>query len=384
MLKIDLGCGTAKADGFIGFDRFSLPGVDIVGDLDKPLPFDSNSADLIYASHSLEHVPNLMGTMAEIYRVMRHGGQLCIVAPYSEQKLNIANPYHLNNFNEHTPRFWTNYPTSAASLHEYDHPHATNWGIADSDHSTPTMDFRLLAMEFFYFPPYLGYSEDVRRTLRQQCMDVCDQVMYHLIAWKPEQEKPGETLDNLLKSFVPYTPDYIIARRAADAERESQATTLRSAPHALALRNELYVSQADRLGGDHVIDLVGSLVAELFSTRERARELEVAKRFEAEKQVAFLKAEIDVSDALIAEYLAQTEDFKDTIKNMQDKINDQGELITRSASAMDHLETQLLNLKNENLNLSEYITALKSNIDQITGSVSWRVTTPLRMLRKLF
>ena len=35
------------------------------------------------------------------------GAQVCIVAPYYNQGLNLANPYHVQVFNEHSPRFWT-------------------------------------------------------------------------------------------------------------------------------------------------------------------------------------------------------------------------------------------------------------------------------------
>jgi len=108
MIRLDLGCGRAKQEGFVGVDRFPLPGVDIVADLARPLPFRSDSVDLVVALHGLEHVANLIATMQEVYRVCRDGARICIVAPYFEQKLNLANPYHLQAFNEHTPRFWTN------------------------------------------------------------------------------------------------------------------------------------------------------------------------------------------------------------------------------------------------------------------------------------
>ena len=40
-LKIDLGCGSNKKEGYIGVDILDVPGVDYVTDLSKnPLPFD--------------------------------------------------------------------------------------------------------------------------------------------------------------------------------------------------------------------------------------------------------------------------------------------------------------------------------------------------------
>src|SRR5947207_1577490 len=81
-LQVDLGCGRIKLPGFIGVDRFPMPGVDLVADLDALLPFASDSVDLIYASHSLEHVRDLSRVMRETYRICKHGAQICIVAPY--------------------------------------------------------------------------------------------------------------------------------------------------------------------------------------------------------------------------------------------------------------------------------------------------------------
>src|SRR5689334_18726276 len=52
--RIDLGCGLSKTEGFIGFDRFQLPGVDIVCDLDKGIPLADNSVEYVLASHFLE------------------------------------------------------------------------------------------------------------------------------------------------------------------------------------------------------------------------------------------------------------------------------------------------------------------------------------------
>ncbi len=352
MLRLDLGCGAGKAKGFVGFDRFPLPGVDIVGDLDKPLPFDTNSADLVYASHSLEHVPNIMGTMAEIYRVLRHGGQLCIVAPYSEQKLNIANPYHVAAFNEHTPRFWTNHPTASLDQIEYDHPHAPHWGIANSDHSTPAMDFRLVNMEFFYFPRYLGLAETEKRAARQSRIDVCDQVMYHLIAWKPDEADSGESFEQLLASFTPYVPHHVLARRAADKERAREGFAARTSARGVAtassepssdlgatmnceIRETFHVNEqahdVARTGND---DRIVEIVAPLVDMRQQgigaseARLAEVAQSLSAtvaalqneNARFASLRKEIEVSDELTAEYKADNEELRLHIDRLEAHI----------------------------------------------------------------
>ncbi len=106
----------------MGMDRFFLPGVSVVGNLEDPLPFADSSVDLVYASHSLEHVHELIPLMEEIWRICRPGAQVVIIAPYGHQGLNLANPYHFQIFNEHTPRFWTDARTSLVASEEWWHP----------------------------------------------------------------------------------------------------------------------------------------------------------------------------------------------------------------------------------------------------------------------
>lgn len=210
-MKLDIGCGKVKSEGFIGIDRFILKGVDIVADLNNPLPFFNDSVDFLLASHSLEHVNDLIAVMQEIYRISRHGAQICIVAPYYNQNLNLANPYHKQVFNEHTPRFWTNASTVSIPSVEFAHPHATEWGLAQSDHSDPGIDFRCLRMEFFYFPQYRNLPHDEQREIRRKYIDVCDQIMYHLIVIK----KPtGESeVKELSKKIIFYEPPYVTVRK---------------------------------------------------------------------------------------------------------------------------------------------------------------------------
>ncbi|MGF6769022.1 SAM-dependent methyltransferase [Paraburkholderia sp. GAS199] len=222
MLCIDLGCGTVKQAGFVGLDRSPMPGVDLVVDLNGTLPLESDSVDLVYASHSLEHVADLMHTMREIYRVCKHGAQVCILAPYFEQKLNSANSYHLQAFNEHTPRFWSSSRIANVPREEYWHPHATDWGLAESDHSEPGIEFRLARMEMFYFPAFLNASDDERRFARQSLLDVCDQVMYHLIVWK-KSDSAEQEIQDAIGAMNLFIPDQVVIRREHDAQRRAQA-----------------------------------------------------------------------------------------------------------------------------------------------------------------
>ena len=75
-LRINLGSGEACLEGFVNVDALpDAPGVDVVADISEELPFETGSADLIYAAHLLEHFPTdaVPGMLAEWRRVLRDG-----------------------------------------------------------------------------------------------------------------------------------------------------------------------------------------------------------------------------------------------------------------------------------------------------------------------
>src|SRR4051812_7625885 len=183
-LWIDLGCGDSKQPGYIGIDRFVLPGVDIVCDLDLGIPLKSDSVEYLLASHSLEHLRDLPAAIEEIFRVCKDRALITIIAPYEATQLNRANPYHFQAWNEHTPRFFTADGVAPLDAEEFDFPSITAWGLGASDHSQSQVDLRCLHMQFHYFPPYRSLDERTKRTLRHSMTDVCDQMALHLLVVK--------------------------------------------------------------------------------------------------------------------------------------------------------------------------------------------------------
>ncbi len=80
---VDLGCGSRKFPGSIGMDLVAVPGVDVVADMSRGLPFKDDSLDGIYAYHVLEHLDDFLAAMGEIWRVLRDGGRAYIKVPHS-------------------------------------------------------------------------------------------------------------------------------------------------------------------------------------------------------------------------------------------------------------------------------------------------------------
>jgi SAM-dependent methyltransferase len=212
--RLDLGCGAKRRPGFVGLDRFALGGAQVVADLDgRRLPFADDSFDLIVSFHAMEHVADLMRTMREVWRVGRPGAQVCIAAPYFTMGLNLANPYHKQVFNEHTPRFWTDAAQCGVPTAEYDQPPlGLAWGLASSDHSAPGFDLRCRRIEFFYFQEYWGLPPDALRRLRRSRLDVCENILYHLVVFKPPMAEADAALP-----LEYYMPPELDGRRQAAA-----------------------------------------------------------------------------------------------------------------------------------------------------------------------
>ena len=81
---LNLGCGKSvyKAPNVVNLDCIANEGVNIVWDLSKtPLPFESDSFDLIIANHVIEHIPNWFECMKELARIVKPGGKIEVWIP---------------------------------------------------------------------------------------------------------------------------------------------------------------------------------------------------------------------------------------------------------------------------------------------------------------
>lgn len=80
-MKINIGCGPYKAEGYIGIDKDPACKPDILHDINTGLDFKDSTIDEIYASHILEHVDDLIFVMNECWRVLVDGGVFEINVP---------------------------------------------------------------------------------------------------------------------------------------------------------------------------------------------------------------------------------------------------------------------------------------------------------------
>jgi SAM-dependent methyltransferase len=84
-LKVEIGCGCNKPEGYIGLDIVEIPGVtDIVHDLTVfPWPFEDNSVEDLICCHVFEHIdgPIRGKFMDEVWRILQTGGKITVTTP---------------------------------------------------------------------------------------------------------------------------------------------------------------------------------------------------------------------------------------------------------------------------------------------------------------
>mgnify|MGYP001476069950 CR=1 FL=1 len=84
-VKLDIGCGPNKKEGFIGVDCIKFPGVDVVLNAGKDRwPYKDNSVSEIHASHFLEHLEadERIHFVNEAYRVLVKEGKVTLITPH--------------------------------------------------------------------------------------------------------------------------------------------------------------------------------------------------------------------------------------------------------------------------------------------------------------
>lgn len=119
MQKLNLGCGKdvrRGEDNWINLDYHGLPGVDVVADVRKKLPFEDSQFDYVLCSHIVEHVTfqEKMPLIVELWRITKPGGRIEIMCPNYIDRNAWIDPTHMSAWEIHTfdyfvPGHWANY-----------------------------------------------------------------------------------------------------------------------------------------------------------------------------------------------------------------------------------------------------------------------------------
>jgi len=100
---LDVGCGWNKTPGAIGIDANPKTHADVIHDLGNlPYPFADSEFDEVVCRHVVEHVPDVMAFVTELYRITRPGGRIKIVTPHYSNPDWPSDPTHRNHFNSYS------------------------------------------------------------------------------------------------------------------------------------------------------------------------------------------------------------------------------------------------------------------------------------------
>ena len=106
-IKLNLGCGFQKLEGFVNVDISDIAEPDVKHDLMQfPWPFETGSVDHIVAKDILEHVGNssddFIAVIKEMYRVSANGAAWEVQFPHHRSDLAYDDPTHIRRLTQTT------------------------------------------------------------------------------------------------------------------------------------------------------------------------------------------------------------------------------------------------------------------------------------------
>jgi SAM-dependent methyltransferase len=120
VLRVDLGCGTRKPEGFLGVDVFPAPHVDIVADLTQRFPFPDSSVDFIRGYDVIEHLSDRLHTMNEIWRIGKPGAIVDLQVPSTDGRGAFQDPTHVSFWNINSFKYYcVEFPVYLDLCHRY-------------------------------------------------------------------------------------------------------------------------------------------------------------------------------------------------------------------------------------------------------------------------
>ena len=82
-MKLNIGCGNKKIDGYLGVDKSRCDAVDYICDLEnEKLPFEDNTIEGIVLDNVIEHFYDIPKVINELVRVSKTGTIIKIITPH--------------------------------------------------------------------------------------------------------------------------------------------------------------------------------------------------------------------------------------------------------------------------------------------------------------
>ncbi len=165
--RLDIACGQNKAPGFFGVDIAKTKDVDVVWDLEQfPWPFPDNSVDEATCSHYVEHTKDLMKFMNEVYRILKPGAKILILAPYYNSMRAWQDPTHTRAISEATFLYYNKDWRMANKLDHY--PITCDFDFTFGYNMTPDWQMRAEEARAFAIRHYTNVVSDIQAVLTKK------------------------------------------------------------------------------------------------------------------------------------------------------------------------------------------------------------------------
>ena len=172
-IRLDIACGNALKEGFIGIDISPETQASVITDLEiyPWADIKDNSVGEINCSHYIEQVTDLRKFAAELYRILVPGGFVTIVAPYYSHRRATQDPTHKQMISEGTFFYWNKAWIDSNKLHHYN----------------MNCNFDVLSTKFLFEPDWNTRSTLAKEWARQHYINVVMEIEVILMAIKNKE-----------------------------------------------------------------------------------------------------------------------------------------------------------------------------------------------------
>jgi SAM-dependent methyltransferase len=97
-LKLNIGCGNKKIEGYVGVDKFQCDAADYICDIEnEKLPFEDNTVTAVILDNVIEHFCDIPNVINELIRVANKGAIIKIITPHFSSLSSWIDPTHLHH-----------------------------------------------------------------------------------------------------------------------------------------------------------------------------------------------------------------------------------------------------------------------------------------------
>lgn len=93
-MKLNIGCGEKRREGWLNIDKFDTGCQDLIGDVEGAIALPDACADEILLDNVIEHVESIPAAMREIRRLLKPGARVTLLTPHFSSHSSWRDPTH--------------------------------------------------------------------------------------------------------------------------------------------------------------------------------------------------------------------------------------------------------------------------------------------------